>query len=72
MEVLWIMPEEHADMMEQMQKMGEKWAEFKKTWVTHFKDMEFEVQEWNFGVGKNGDEYILDMKAKVAVRQKKK
>jgi hypothetical protein len=66
------MPEEHMDVMEQMQKMGEKWTEFKKTWVTHFKDMEIEVQEWNFGVGKNGDQYILDLKAKVAVRPKKK
>ncbi len=66
------MPEEHVDVMEQVQKMGEKWSEFKKTWVAHFKDMEFEVLEWNFGVGKNGDAYILDMKAKVSVKQKKK
>ncbi len=66
------MPEEHVDVMDQMQKMGEKWSEFKKTWVTHFKDMEFEVLEWNFGVGKTGDAYILDMKAKVSVKQKKK
>ncbi len=66
------MPEEHVDVMEQVQKMGEKWNEFKKTWVAHFKDMEFEVLEWNFGVGKMGDAYILDMKAKVSVKQKKK
>ena len=65
------MPEEHVDVMEQMQKMGEKFADFKKTWVTHFKDMEFEVIEWNFGVGKNDKEYVVEMKAKVAVRPKK-
>jgi hypothetical protein len=64
------MPEEHPDMMDQMQKFGEKWNEFKKTWVTHFKDMDIEVLEWNFGVGKNDKEYIIDMKAKVAVRKK--
>jgi hypothetical protein len=66
------MPEEHVDVMDQMQKMGEKWNEFKKTWVTHFKDMEIEVQEWNFGVGKSGDAYLLDLKAKVSVKPKKK
>jgi hypothetical protein len=66
------MPEEHMDVMDQMQKMGEKWSEFKKTWVTHLKDMEVEVLEWNFGVGKSGDAYILDMKAKVSVKPKKK
>ncbi len=64
--------EEHVDMMEQMQKFGEKFTEFKKSWSSHFKDMEFEVQEWNFGVGKSGDQYLIDMKAKVAVRPKKK
>ena len=66
------MPEEHVDVIDQVQKMGEKWGEFKKTWVTHFKDMDFEIQEWNFGVGKSGDAYILDMKAKVSVKPKKK
>lgn len=66
------MPEEHVDVMEQMQKMGEKWSDFKKTWVAHLKDMDFEIQEWNFGVGKSGEAYILDFKAKVSVKPKKK
>jgi hypothetical protein len=46
------MPEQHIDVKEQIEKMGEKWNEFQKTWVSHFKDMEVEVLEWNFGVGK--------------------
>ncbi len=66
------MPEEHVDMMEQMQKMGEKWNEFKKTWVAHFKDKDIEVLEWNFGVGKDGKNYVIDMKAKVAVKPREK
>ncbi len=66
------MPEEHMDVMEQMQKMGEKWSEFKKTMVMHFKDMEFEVLEWNFGVGKAEKAYIIDFKAKVSVKPKSK
>jgi hypothetical protein len=65
------MPEQHIDVKEQMAQMGEKWSEFQKTFVSHFKDMEVEVLEWNFGVGKTGDDTIFEMKAKVAVRQKK-
>ena len=65
------MSEQHIDIKEQIQKMGEKWSEFQKTWVNHFKDMDVEVLEWNFGVGKNGIDTIIDVKAKVAIRQKK-
>jgi hypothetical protein len=65
------MSEQHLDVKEQMQKMSEKWSEFQKTWVSHFKDMDVEVLEWNFGVGKTGEDTIFEMKAKVAVRQKK-
>ena len=65
------MPEQKIDVKEQIQKMGEKWSEFQQTWVSHFKDMEVDVLEWNFGVGKIGEDTIFEMKAKVAVRQKK-
>ena len=65
------MSEQKIDVKEQIQKMGEKWSEFQKTWVSHFKDMEVDVLEWNFGVGKTGEDTIFEMKAKVAVRQKK-
>ena len=65
------MPEQHIDVKEQMAQMSEKWSEFQKTWVSHFKDMEVDVLEWNFGVGKIGEDTIFEMKAKVAVRQKK-
>lgn len=58
-------------MSEQIQAMGEKWSEFQKTMVSHFKDMEVDVLEWNFGVGKTGEDTIFEVKAKVAVRKKK-
>ena len=66
------MSEQHIDVKEQIEKMGEKWSEFQKSLVSHFKDMEVDVLEWNFGVGKTGEDTIFEMKAKVAVRQKKK
>ena len=65
------MPEQKIDVKEQIQKMEEKWSEFQKTFVSHFKDMEVEVLEWNFAVGKTGEDTIFEMKAKVAIRQKK-
>jgi hypothetical protein len=65
------MSEQHIDVKEQIAQMSEKWSEFQKTWVSHFKDMEVDVLEWNFGVGKTGEDTIFEMKAKVAVRQKK-
>jgi hypothetical protein len=65
------MPEQQINIKETVQKMGEKWDEFQKTWVSHFKDMEVDVLEWNFGVGKTGEDTIFELKAKVAVRQKK-
>ncbi len=66
------MSEHHIDVKEQIEKMSEKWSEFQKSLVSHFKDMDVEVLEWNFGIGKAGEDTIFEMKAKVAVRQKKK
>lgn len=69
------MPEEHAEMMEQMKKMGEKFKEYKNTLIAHLKDYEVQVLEWNFGVGKQEapeKSYVLDLKAKVLVKPKKK
>ena len=66
------MPEQHIDVKEQIDKIGEKWSEFQKSWVSHFKDIDFEVLEWNFGVEKKQKEYIIDLKAKIAVREEKK
>jgi hypothetical protein len=65
------MSEHHVDVKEQIEKMGEKWSEFQKSLVNYFKDLDVEVLDWNFGVGKTGNDTIIDMKAKVAIRQKR-
>ncbi len=64
------MPEEHIDVMERMQKMGEKFTEYKKAIAAHFKDMDVEVRDWNFAVGKAEKEYVIELKAKIAVKPK--
>jgi len=65
------MSEHHIDVKEQIEKMGEKWSEFQKSLVNYFKDLDVDVLDWNFGVGKAGNDTIIDMKAKVAIRQKR-
>ena len=65
------MPEEHVDITERMQKMGEKFNEVKNAVIAHFKDMEVEVKDWNFSFGKAEKEYTIQFSAKLAVRPKK-
>jgi len=65
------MTDQHIDVKEEIQMISEKWSEFQKTLVSQFKNMEVDVLEWNFGVGKTGEDTIFEMKAKIAVRHKK-
>jgi hypothetical protein len=44
------MSEKQVDVVERMQKMGEKFTEYKNVLTAHFKDMEVDVKEWNFAV----------------------
>lgn len=66
------MPEEQVDVKEQIEKMGEKFNEFKKTYVTHIKDHDVEIKSWSFAVNKSDDGYIVDFAAKVGIMPKKK
>jgi hypothetical protein len=66
------MSEEHEDVMERMQKMGEKFTEYRKYFKTHFKDMDFEIRDWNFAVGKEDKEYLVSFGCKVAIKPKEK
>ena len=65
------MPEQHLDVKEQIQKMGEKWSEFQTTWINHFKDMDVEVKDWHFSVGKAEKEYNVEVTVKLAIKPKK-
>ena len=65
------MSEGKIDIGQRMQQMGTKFNEYKEALTSHFKDMEVEVKEWNFAVGKSDAEYTVDLKAKIAIRQKK-
>jgi len=57
---------------ERIQQIGQKLGEFKDAVVNEFKDMEVDVRNWNFAVGKTEAEYTVDVNLKLAIRPKKK
>lgn len=57
---------------ERFQEISKKINEFRETIVGEFKDMEADVRNWNFAVGKTEAEYTLDVSLKLAIKPKKK
>ncbi len=66
------MTEEEINVSEKLQEIGKKIGEYKDIVVNEFKDMEVDVRNWNFAVGKAEAEYTLEVNLKVAIRPKKK
>ena len=65
------MPETQINITEKLQKIGQTAQEYKDAIVNQFKDMEVEVKEWNFGVGKMEKDYNVDVTLKLVIRPKK-
>jgi hypothetical protein len=65
-------PEEEINVSEGLQEIGKKIGEYKDAVVTQFKNMEVEVKNWNFAVGKTEEEYTLEVNLKLAIKPKKK
>jgi hypothetical protein len=66
------MTEKEINVPEKLQEIGKKIGEFKDTVVAEFKDMEVDVKNWNFAVGKAEEEYTVDVDLKLAIKPKKK
>ena len=64
------MPETSINITEKLQKIGETANEYKDAIVNQFKDMEVEVKDWNFTVGKMEKEYTVEVKLKIGIRPK--
>jgi len=64
-------PETSINITEKLQQMGQKAQEYKDAIVNQFKDMEVDVKDWNFSVGKSADEYIVEVNLKIGIRSKK-
>lgn len=65
------MPESSINITEKLQKIGQTANEYKDAIVNQFKDMEVEVKDWNFSVGKMEKEYTVEVKLKLGIRPKK-
>jgi hypothetical protein len=65
------MPEPSINITEKLQKIGQTAQEYKDSMVSEFKDMEVEVKDWNFSVGKADKEYNVEVNIKLGIRPKK-
>jgi hypothetical protein len=64
------MSEKHIDMTERLQKIGQTVNEYKDALTSHFKDMDVEVKDWNFAVGKLEKEYTVEVNIKLSLKPK--
>ena len=55
------MSEKHIDVTERLQQIGKTVNEYRESLMSHFKDMDVDVKEWNFTVGKLEKEYIVEV-----------
>jgi hypothetical protein len=65
------MPETSVNITEKLQNIGQTAQEYKDAIVKQFKDMEVEVKDWNFSVGKTENEYTVEVNLKLGIRSKK-
>jgi len=64
------MSEKHIDVTERLNKIGQTVNEYREPLMSHFKDMDVDVKEWNFTVGKLDKEYIVEVNVKLSVKPK--
>ncbi len=60
----------HIDVTERLQEIGKTVNEYKDALTSHFKDMDVNVKEWNFTVGKLEKEYIVEVNVKLSIKPK--
>ena len=65
------MSEKHIDVTDRIHKIGETVSEYKDKLVATFKDMDVEVKDWHFAVGKAEKEYTVEVNVKLTIKPKK-
>jgi hypothetical protein len=63
---------EEINVPARLQEIGQKIGEYKDIVVNEFKDMEVDVKNWTFALGKTEEEYTLEVNLKLAIKPKKK
>jgi hypothetical protein len=64
------MSEKHIDITERLQQVGQTVNEYKDALASHFKDMDVEVKDWHFAVGKLEKEYTVEVNVKLVIKPK--
>jgi hypothetical protein len=64
--------EKSVDLTGRLQKIGETVSSYKDSLVSLFKDMDVEVKDWHFSVGKVEKEYDVDVTVKLVIKPKTK
>ena len=64
------MKEKGLDITERLQKIGETVSGYKDSLVANFRDMDVEVKDWHFSVGKAEKEYVVEVNVKLGIKSK--
>ena len=65
-------PEEEINVPDRLQNIGKKIGEYRDIVAKEFQNMEVDVRNWNFAVGRTEAEYTLEVNLKLALKPKKK
>ena len=66
------MSETTINIPEKLQQVSQTVQDYKEAVVAHFKDMEVDVKDWTFNVGKTEEEYTVEVKIKLSIKPKTK
>ena len=64
------MSEKTVNMTERLQKIGETVNQYKDALAAAFKDMEVEIKDWDFAVGKVEKQYNVEVNVKLSIKPK--
>jgi hypothetical protein len=63
--------EKKTNVTEKLQKISETFTQYKENLANAFKDMEVEIKDWNFAVGKVEKQYNVEVTLKLTIKPKK-
>jgi len=63
--------DKNVDITKQLQKIGQTVNDYRDVLMSHFKDMDVEIKNWNFAVGKLEKEYTVEVNVKLGLKPKK-
>jgi len=66
-----LLSEKEVNVTEKLAKIEETVNQYRKTLAEAFKDMEVDVKDWNFTVGKVEKQYNVEVTVKLTLKPKK-